>query len=502
MASNAISGIVDEFLVCQVCLEDFKQPKMLPCLHTFCQPCLEKLLAAEPEGKLDCPTCRQDVPLPQNGVRGLKSKSLLLTTQVRPNVAISNTKGDGGLKHVKTVGGERGIGDVRGGTLTNGELLVTGDGHKIHVLDKQGRKSRVIQVTGAAETVDNTRGIAVDGLGRIIVTIGHEVFVLSPSGDVMLKFGGKGQGEQQLSYCLSLAVNSINQIIICDYYLCNVKVFNPTGRHLFTCGSLGSRPGELEDNIIVGNEFRVSLFSRDGTFVKAMLTEEEPGFLAPMGLALTHNGQLVDTTTVSAYFPDTPWYDYYTGQEVEGEYRGQTVTLAAPLNKINVHVRGGAILPTQQPANTTVYSRKNPMGLLVAMDDASAASGTLFWDDGEAVEFLKHLPVLSDLAPGTKSCSGWSGLCILAELLCEVVNVPLGGPTPGHWASLRYGTVSVYGLALGTGTPTVRAGRVNGPLQTIAASRVQYDGDNKVLRLSDLQAMDLPITQSLRFNWS
>ncbi|KAI8480146.1 hypothetical protein Bbelb_421300 [Branchiostoma belcheri] len=25
-------------------------------------------------------------------------------------------------------------------------------------------------------------------------------------------------------------------------------------------------------------------------------------------------------------------------------------------------------------------------------------------------EFLKHLPVLSDLAPGTKSCSGWSGL--------------------------------------------------------------------------------------------
>ncbi|KAI8485292.1 hypothetical protein Bbelb_370390 [Branchiostoma belcheri] len=27
-------------------------------------------------------------------------------------------------------------------------------------------------------------------------------------------------------------------------------------------------------------------------------------------------------------------------------------------------------------------------------------------------EFLKHLPVLSDLAPGTKSCSGWSGLSI------------------------------------------------------------------------------------------
>ncbi|KAI8479037.1 hypothetical protein Bbelb_432270 [Branchiostoma belcheri] len=32
-------------------------------------------------------------------------------------------------------------------------------------------------------------------------------------------------------------------------------------------------------------------------------------------------------------------------------------------------------------------------------------------------EFLKHLPVLSDLAPGTKSCSGWSGLSHTLEQL-------------------------------------------------------------------------------------
>ncbi|XP_078695135.1 sucrase-isomaltase, intestinal-like [Branchiostoma floridae x Branchiostoma belcheri] len=181
-----------------------------------------------------------------------------------------------------------------------------------------------------------------------------------------------------------------------------------------------------------------------------------------------------DTTTVSAYFPDTPWYDYYTlygtlGQEVEGQYRGQTVTLAAPLNKINVHVRGGTILPTQQPANTTVYSRKNPMGLLVAMDDSSAASGTLFWDDGEAVDSIER----NDYLFVNFSASS-------TELICNVMALPLGGPTPDHWAALRYGTVSVYGLALGTGTPTVRAGRVNGPLQTIAASRVRYDRVSKV----------------------
>ncbi|XP_078695136.1 sucrase-isomaltase, intestinal-like [Branchiostoma floridae x Branchiostoma belcheri] len=197
-----------------------------------------------------------------------------------------------------------------------------------------------------------------------------------------------------------------------------------------------------------------------------------------------------DTVTVDAYFPDTRWYDYFTGHEVKGQYRGQTVTLAAPLNKINVHVRGGTILPTQQPANTTVYSRRNPMGLLVAMDDASAASGTLFWDDGEAVDSIerKDYVFVNFTASST-------------ELLCEVVNVPLGGPTPDHWAALRYGTVSVYGLALGTGTPTVRAGPTIGPLQTVAGSRVQYDRDNQVLLLTDLNDMDLKITSSLRVTW-
>ncbi|XP_078612816.1 sucrase-isomaltase, intestinal-like [Branchiostoma floridae x Branchiostoma japonicum] len=198
-----------------------------------------------------------------------------------------------------------------------------------------------------------------------------------------------------------------------------------------------------------------------------------------------------DTTTVDAYFPDTRWYDYFSGHEVEGQYRGQTVTLDAPLDKINVHVRGGVVLPTQQPANTTVYSRKNPMGLLVAMDDSSAASGTLFWDDGEAVDSVER----RDYVLVNFNASS-------TELLCEVVNVPLGGPIAGHWAELRYGTVSVYGLALGAGTPTVRAGRMNGPLQTIATSRVQYDRANQVIHLTDLQAMDLPITESLRFSWT
>ncbi|XP_078589232.1 E3 ubiquitin-protein ligase TRIM56-like [Branchiostoma floridae x Branchiostoma japonicum] len=649
MASNAISDITDEFLVCQVCLEDFKQPKMLPCLHTFCQSCLERLLATEPAGKLDCPTCRQDVALPRNGVQGLKSNFLVgklrdilqqqpkgetsearedgvpctvceagnsaqfycvectdylcqtcnkvhsglkmsrahkvvtiqdlqsgkaaselraretskcedhqelnkfycdtchrviclhcvvtvhkdhqyveiekaaeregakikaklatvkntadlhekliqqlqsvkdewsaqvqrteeqirkqlnsiieaakkvgndriaqlramnaarekqlqaaieaaemdlasarscvqftdnvleygsptelmsvagelterldqtadekkagmaemtkdlvnltvepstynveqkvsklvgeitktfipvlsslptLTTQVRPNMVIG--KGDRGLKRIKVAGKDRfgqfqdltslavtAEGDIvatdlgnsrlqflgKDGSfkkkadltfqpwsvaaLTNGELLVTGDGHRIHVLDKQGRESRAIQVTGAAETGETTEGVAVDRLGRIIVTIGHQVFKLSPSGDVMMRIGVKDQGQQYFGSSLRVAVNNRNQIVVSDWDNNKMLMFDSSGRRLFTCGSYGSGPGQLnypdcvitdsEDNIIVsdcGNS-RVSLFSRDGTFIRHVLTQSEHGLCGTLGLALTCDGHLI-----------------------------------------------------------------------------------------------------------------------------------------------------------------------------------------------------------------
>uniref|UniRef100_A0A8C5TYL5 alpha-glucosidase n=1 Tax=Malurus cyaneus samueli TaxID=2593467 RepID=A0A8C5TYL5_9PASS len=83
---------------------------------------------------------------------------------------------------------------------------------------------------------------------------------------------------------------------------------------------------------------------------------------------------------VNAYFPNARWYDYHT--EVDTRFRGQFQTLQAPVERINLHIRGGYILPWQQPANTTVYSRKNPMGLTVALDDDLFAQGHLYWDDG------------------------------------------------------------------------------------------------------------------------
>ncbi|XP_016017508.2 sucrase-isomaltase, intestinal isoform X1 [Rousettus aegyptiacus] len=92
----------------------------------------------------------------------------------------------------------------------------------------------------------------------------------------------------------------------------------------------------------------------------------------------------LDTYTVQGYVPNARWFDYHTGQDIG--VRGTFHEFDAPLYTINLHVRGGYILPCQEPAQNTFYSRQNYMRLIVAADDNHMAQGSLFWDDGETID--------------------------------------------------------------------------------------------------------------------
>ncbi|KAH0513128.1 Sucrase-isomaltase, intestinal [Microtus ochrogaster] len=102
-------------------------------------------------------------------------------------------------------------------------------------------------------------------------------------------------------------------------------------------------------------------------------------------------------TTVTGYVPNARWFDYHTGEDIK--VRGQKQTFSAPYDKINLHVRGGYILPCQEPARTTYYSRQNYMKLIVAADDNHRAQGTLFWDDGDSIDtYERDLYTLIDFS--------------------------------------------------------------------------------------------------------
>ncbi|XP_035670058.1 E3 ubiquitin-protein ligase TRIM33-like [Branchiostoma floridae] len=81
MAEAILSQISGDFLECAICLEPFKDPKILPCLHTFCKGCLEKFFANEGDlkGKFPCPTCRTETALLEGGLAGLKDNFFVLS---------------------------------------------------------------------------------------------------------------------------------------------------------------------------------------------------------------------------------------------------------------------------------------------------------------------------------------------------------------------------------------------------------------------------------------
>ncbi|KAJ2853538.1 hypothetical protein J3B02_003097 [Coemansia erecta] len=87
--------------------------------------------------------------------------------------------------------------------------------------------------------------------------------------------------------------------------------------------------------------------------------------------------------SVDAFFPSGRWYDWYTFVEITGS--SSNITLSAPLEHVNVHIRGGKIIATQPPALTTAEAREHDFSLLVATDYHGTASGELFVDDGQTL---------------------------------------------------------------------------------------------------------------------
>ncbi|KAK3083775.1 hypothetical protein FSP39_002980 [Pinctada imbricata] len=57
--------------VCPICLESLKTPRSLPCLHTFCEDCLQTFITAAAGKNIDdvaCPVCRKQIMAPEPGL--------------------------------------------------------------------------------------------------------------------------------------------------------------------------------------------------------------------------------------------------------------------------------------------------------------------------------------------------------------------------------------------------------------------------------------------------
>ena len=77
MASSLEIDISEE-IKCPICLEPLKQPKILPCQHTYCLECLEEVAKLNNPDTVDCPECRREYKIPpESGVKGFPENRLM-----------------------------------------------------------------------------------------------------------------------------------------------------------------------------------------------------------------------------------------------------------------------------------------------------------------------------------------------------------------------------------------------------------------------------------------
>ena len=69
-------------LQCPICREDYTNPRMLPCIHSFCHSCLAAYIDKSKDGKyMLCPMCKAQCSVPEDGASGFIQNCFLSNIQ-------------------------------------------------------------------------------------------------------------------------------------------------------------------------------------------------------------------------------------------------------------------------------------------------------------------------------------------------------------------------------------------------------------------------------------
>ena len=83
-------------LTCSICLEVFTDPRILPCVHSYCFGCLDGWVKKSPgNNTITCPLCKETSPVPKGGLRKVKNNYFLQDLVGRMNKKDTKPSGRG-----------------------------------------------------------------------------------------------------------------------------------------------------------------------------------------------------------------------------------------------------------------------------------------------------------------------------------------------------------------------------------------------------------------------
>lgn len=153
-------------------------------------------------------------------------------------------------------------------------------------------------------------------------------------------------------------------------------------------------------------------------------------------------------TSVTIYFPDDQFYDFFTYEPLRGT--GASVTINdVSLTQIPVYIKGGSIIPLRSDgANTTAALRFLDFDLVVAPGLDGKAAGSLYLDDGVSIEQAATSVIQFAYDGTTLSMSGTFGYDVGEVQIANAIL--LGATSAGEGSS--------------DGNPRARTVEVNKPL--------------------------------------
>ena len=176
--------------------------------------------------------------------------------------------------------------------------------------------------------------------------------------------------------------------------------------------------------------------------------------------------------SLEVYFPDAPWFDWYTGARVS--QRGASKVLSVGDMDLPLYVRGGYVLPTQDPALTTTAARQQPFGMVAALGDNNEAVGEVYLDDGESFD-----------APATRITFQVAGSSVCAGSVTTTV-------TQDQWngaGDIVWGHFRIMGTSCSHKSAMVKVGS-----QTVTASVSEGMLDFNIQKLN--LAINPPLTMT------